>query len=206
MYKLLCSDEDFLYGLLDNLKNGENLERALFFSVYIPAEVKFELQIGKSFEKTISMVQFSHSIILNLLMSLVFNTSEEAIKRIKITADIIRKQNELRREKANLVKIHQRRIKIIRLISTLVIAILAGFSPITISFYSLINTINNRPNVDYLSPLSFSFFLVNIFNSYFLLTLSGEKKRTLKLAATALVHILLVIIIGIMLQHILSFL
>ena len=104
MYKLKCSDENFLYEIVEHLENGENLERALFYSLSVPSSIKFALQIGQSFERAISMLKFNYTITYNLLVSLLFNTNKEAITRIKITADIISKQHETLREKDSIIK------------------------------------------------------------------------------------------------------
>ena len=109
-----------------------------------------------------------------------------------ITARLIKSREEAIQEKENTLKIHQRRIKIIRYVTSVTIAIIGGFSPIFANIYRFIQTNEFLNTPSFWSFLSVSFLLINLLNNYFLLKIGSEKNLKIRLLITLVLHFLIV--------------
>ena len=197
MTKLECHDYNFLDEVAFQIENGENLERALFQIESIPLDLLVRLQLGEELIDVISSLEFNDPSIINLFTSLNFAESSEILDRVKTTSRLMKKREETLREKENTLKIHKRRLRIIRFVTMITIAIMGGFSPLFSNLYSFINTGEFLSSFSILSNLSISFLFINLLNNYFLLKMSNENKITARMVFAILIHILVVILIRI---------
>ncbi|MHA1399170.1 MAG: hypothetical protein ACTSQE_02305 [Candidatus Heimdallarchaeaceae archaeon] len=201
MVKLRCSDDVFLKDIAALIENGKNLEQAIFSISYIPQEVLYSLQLGNNVIEALSIIEFEYPIIINLFSSLSLSNINENLKRIRTIANLIKRRNEILEEKNTLLRIHGRRMSIIRYITMLTIAIIAGISPLFTGIYSFLITGKIIYSFSLLTPFSISFLFINILNNYFLLKVSREKNIKVKILIVSLVHIVLVVLIRIFLMH-----
>ena len=119
----------------------------------------------------------------------------EVLEKIKITADLIKMREEALKEKENTLNVHGRRLKIIRYVTLITIAIIAGFSPLFSNLFSFFNTGEISSSLPFWSILSISFLIINILNNYFLLKMSNEKKMSIRLIFVVFIHIITVIFV-----------
>ncbi|MHA2357386.1 MAG: hypothetical protein ACXABK_01280 [Candidatus Heimdallarchaeaceae archaeon] len=195
MSKLVCSDYDFLSNIIIHLENGENLERAVFLLNDIPEDFLFSLQLGENLIDLLSSIEFNYPTITNLFSSINQSDLSDILERLRITARLIRNREEAILEKDNMLRIHQKRIKIIRYVTLLTIAIIGGFSPIFSNLFLFITTGAFVDSSSILSYLSIAFLFINLLNNYFLLKLSREEKILIRLSIVASLHIIIVIFI-----------
>jgi hypothetical protein len=120
---------------------------------------------------------------------------------MRTTAELIRKREEILQEKENAINIQKRRLKIIRYVTLITIAIIAGFSPLFTNIYSLIENGVFQSTFTFFSVLSISFLLVNILNNYFLLKMVNERNMKFKLGIVVILHIGIVIIVNLFLSN-----
>ena len=128
--KLSCTEFDFLNNITFFLEGGENLERAFFLSEGVPEETLVKLQLGEELTSVISAIDFKYPALINLFSSVENADEEDILERLKTTSKLIRIREEILKEKETTLKVHRRRIKLIRYITLFIIAIIAGFSPI----------------------------------------------------------------------------
>ncbi|MEE9409771.1 MAG: hypothetical protein V3V41_02470 [Candidatus Heimdallarchaeota archaeon] len=197
MIELQSMDYEFLDEIAFHIENGENLERALFHIENIPLEITIRLQLGEELIDVLSSLEFSNPSILNLFASLSFADSSEVLENVKITSKLMRMREETLREKENTIKIHQRRLGIIRFVTMITIAIMGGFSPLFTNLYAFINTGEFLSSFSIVSALSISFLLINLLNNYFLLKMGNESKLVIRLVVVIMIHIIIVIIVRI---------
>ncbi len=197
MIELQSMDYEFLDEIAFHIENGENLERALFHIENIPLEITIRLQLGEELIDVLSSLEFSNPSILNLFASLSFADSSEVLENVKITSKLMRMREETLREKENTIKIHQRRLGIIRFVTMITIAIMGGFSPLFTNLYAFINTGEFLSSFSIVSALSISFLLINLLNNYFLLKMGNESKLVIRLVVVIIIHIIIVIIVRI---------
>ena len=140
MIKIKSSDHTFLNDIVFFMENGENLERALFQIENVPTETLIRLQLGEELLDVLSSLEFNNPAIINLFSSLKYANSSEILERIKTTSKLLRMREETLKEKENTLKIHQRRLRIIRYVTLITISIMGGFSPLFTNIFSFINT------------------------------------------------------------------
>lgn len=201
MVKLKCTDQIFLVKLANQIEAGENIERSLFLIDEIPSELHMKLYLGEEITEILTSIEFNYPNILNLLSSTRNAEVEENVKRMRTTAELIRKREEILQEKENAINIQKRRLKIIRYVTLITIAIIAGFSPLFTNIYSLIENGVFQNTFTFFSVLSISFLLVNILNNYFLLKMVNERNIKIKLGIVAILHIGIAIIVNIFLSN-----
>ncbi|MCK4844615.1 MAG: hypothetical protein KAS95_02980 [Candidatus Heimdallarchaeota archaeon] len=201
MVKLKCTDQIFLVKLANQIEAGENIERSLFLIDEIPPELHMKLYLGEDITEILMAIEFNYPNILNLLSSTRNAEVEENVKRMRTTAELIRKREEILQEKENAINIQKRRLKIIRYVTLITIAIIAGFSPLFTNIYSLIENGVFQNTFTFFSVLSISFLLVNILNNYFLLKMVNERNIKIKLGIVAILHIGIAIIVNIFLSN-----
>ncbi|MHA1684943.1 MAG: hypothetical protein ACTSYD_00895 [Candidatus Heimdallarchaeaceae archaeon] len=208
MEQLLVPEHVFLKRLLTQLKRGENIEQALFNSNTLNSKVLIHLQLGRTIIDCLSMIQFKHQAIVTLLSTTSRNLSDETLKRIEATVRLIEKREEATKELQTVLATHQRRIRIIYIITVIIIGVLAGFSPIFLSLHKMISVAELASNINMTrnTSIALSFLLINILNSYFLLQIADDKRKATKIILTIFIHILLVLVIQLFLQKITLFL
>lgn len=186
------SDYMFLQEIATQIESGENIERALFNSDFLPDELLLRLQLGEEIIGVLSSIDFNYPTMVSLFSSINYSDSSDILKKIKITAKLIRSREEAIQEKQNTLKIHRRRIKIIRYVTSVTIAMIGGFSPIFANIYGFIqnNEFQNTPS--FWSFLSISFLLINLLNNYFLLKIGNEKNIRIRLVITLVLHFLII--------------
>ncbi|MHA1203671.1 MAG: hypothetical protein K9W45_08515 [Candidatus Heimdallarchaeum aukensis] len=205
MIKLNVSDNTFLNDMATLLEEGHNIEQAIFNIPYMARDVLLEIQLGSNPIKALSLIEFQYPVIINLLGSLSNANHKENITRIKVVAALIKKRNEAIKEKENLVNILNRRLKIIRIITLVTIAIIGGIAPFFSGIYSFLIDGHIKYSFDLFSPMSISFLLINLLNNYFLLSISKESKIGLKLIIAAIVHIAIVLSVKILFGGVVTF-
>ena len=193
MSKLDCPDYRFLQEIAMNLEKGENLERSLFSIDSIPKEYLMKVQLGGDFIDVISDIEFDYPTLINLFSSLKNSNFSEILDRIKTTAKLIKMREEALKEKENTLNIHGRRLRIIRYVTLITIAIIAGFSPLFSNLFSFFSNGEISSSLSFWSILSISFLIINILNNYFLLKMAKEKKIPIRLIFVILIHIITVI-------------
>ena len=177
------------------LEDGENLERSLFSIDSVPEENLVKLQLGGDFIDVISNIEFDYPALINLFSSIKNSNTTDILEKIKITADLIKRREEALKEKENTLNVHGRRLKIIRYVTLITIAIIAGFSPLFSNLFSFFNTGEISKSLPFWSILSISFLIINILNNYFLLKMSNEKKMSIRLMFVVFIHIITVIFV-----------
>ena len=177
------------------LEEGENLERSLFSIDSVPEGDLVKLQLGGDFIDVISNIEFDYPALINLFTSIKKSNTVEVLEKIKITADLIKMREEALKEKENTLNVHGRRLKIIRYVTLITIAIIAGFSPLFSNLFSFFNTGEISSSLPFWSILSISFLIINILNNYFLLKMSNEKKMSIRLIFVVFIHIITVIFV-----------
>jgi len=195
MSKLKCPDYRFLQEIAMNLEKGENLEKSLFSIDSIPKKLLMKLQLGGDFIDVISDIEFDYPALINLFSSIKNSNASEILDRVKTTAKLIKMREEALKEKENTLNIHGRRLRIIRYVTLLTIAIIAGFSPLFSNLFSFFNNGEISGSLSFWSILSISFLIINILNNYFLLKMGKEKKILVRLIFVILIHIITVIFV-----------
>ncbi|MFW9851665.1 MAG: hypothetical protein ACFFDS_01840 [Candidatus Thorarchaeota archaeon] len=201
MNKLNYPDYIFLQEMAMKLEEGENLERSLFSIDSIPEENLVKLQLGGDFIDVISNIEFDYPALINLFSSMRNSNTIEVLEKIKITADLIKMREEVLKEKENTLNVHGRRLKIIRYVTLVTIAIIAGFSPLFSNLFSFFNTGEISNSLPFWSILSVSFLIINILNNYFLLKMSNEKKISIRLIFVIFIHLITVIVVRIFISN-----
>jgi len=205
MSELMCSDYNFLSNIIIQLENGENLERAFFLLNDIPENFLFRLQLGEDLIDLLSSIEFNYPTITNLFSSINQSDLPDILDRLRTTARLIRNREEAIHEKDSVLKVHQRRIKIIRYVTLLTIAIIGGFSPIFSNLFVFITTGEFLNSASILSYLSISFLFINLLNNYFLLKLSKEEKILARLFIVIVLHIVIVVFIRVFYANFFAF-
>ncbi len=183
------------------LEDGENLERSLFSIDSVPKEHLVRLQLGGDFIDVISNIEFDYPALINLFSSIKNSNTAEILERIKITAKLIKMREEALKEKENTLNVHGRRLKIIRYVTLITIAIIAGFSPLFSNLFSFFNTGEISVSLPFWSILSISFLIINILNNYFLLKMSNERKISIRLIFVIFIHMITVIFVRIFISN-----
>ena len=200
-----CPDYVFLQEIAAHIENGENLERALFKTSFLPDETLLSLQLGEELISVLSTIDFNYPSMIGLFSSINYSDPSDTLKKIKITAKLIKSREEAIQEKENVLKIHQRRIKIIRYVTSITIAMIGGFSPIFVNIYSFIQTNEISNNHTFWSFLSISFILINLLNNYFLLKIGNEKNIKIRIGIALLIHFIVVFAIRIFYSNFFAF-
>ncbi|MCK4971770.1 MAG: hypothetical protein KAS52_00480 [Candidatus Heimdallarchaeota archaeon] len=195
MYKLSFSDHILLREIANQMEKGENLERAIFFIEDFPRELLLRIQLGEEITEIFSSLKLDYSEITNLFASASQADTQEMIQRFKSTAKLIRMREEALEERNDLLKVHKRRMWIIRYVTLITIAMIAGFSPLFSNFYSLISNGDFSFSFSFTiwSFLSFSFLVINCLNNYYLLKMSNEKRILFKIVIVFILHIVIVL-------------
>ncbi len=193
MIRLNCTDFNFLNNIALKLENGENLERSFFLSKNVPKEILTRLQLGENLLEIISSIDFSYPALRNLFSSVDYADETEILERIKTTSKLIRMREEVLKEKEVSLKIHRRRLKIIRYVTMFTIAMIAGFSPIFSNLYSFISTGEFTSSFSIWSILSVSFLIINLLNNYYLLKMGNEERIKFRLVPVILLHSAIVV-------------
>ena len=192
MNKLDCTDFNFLSNVALKLENGENLERSFFLTGNVPEEILVRLQLGDNLHEVISSIDFNYPALKNLFSSVDYADESEIIDRVKSTSRLIRVREEILKEKDSSLKVHRRRLKIIRYVTMFTIAMIAGFSPIFSNLYSFISTGEFTSSFSIWSILSISFLIINLLNNY-LLKMGNEEKIKFRLIPVVFLHSAIVI-------------
>ena len=192
MVETKFSDYAFLQEISTQLENGENIERALFNSNFLSDEVLLRIQLGEEITSVLSSIDFNYPTMVSLFSSINTSDSSDILKKIKITAKLIKTREEAIQEKENTLKIHQRRIKIIRYVTSVTIAMIGGFSPIFANIYGFIQNDEFQNTPSFWSFLSVSFLFINLLNNYFLLKIGNEKKIRVRLGIILILHFLII--------------
>ncbi|MCK4895524.1 MAG: hypothetical protein KAS47_01850 [Candidatus Heimdallarchaeota archaeon] len=197
MYKLSFSDHILLREIANQMEKGENLERAIFFIEDFPRELLLRIQLGEEITEIFSSLKLDYSEITNLFASASQADTQEMIQRFKSTAKLIRMREEALEERNDLLKVHKRRMWIIRYVTLITIAMIAGFSPLFSNFYSLISNGDFSFSFSFTiwSFLSFSFLVINCLNNYYLLKMSNEKRILFKIVIVFILHIVIVLVV-----------
>ena len=195
MYKLSFSDHILLREIAKQMEKGENLERAIFFIEDFPRELRLRIQLGEEITDIFSSLKLDYPEIINLFASASHADTQKMIGRFKSTAELIRTREEALEERNDLLKVHIRRMQIIRYVTLVTIAMIAGFSPLFSNFYSLISTGDFSFSFSFTmwSFLSFSFLVINCLNNYYLLKMSNEKRIIFKVVIVFILHIAIVL-------------
>ena len=193
MNKLDCTDFNFLSNVALKLENGENLERSFFLTGNVPEEILVRLQLGDNLHEVISSIDFNYPALKNLFSSVDYADESEIIDRVKSTSRLIRVREEVLKEKDSSLKVHRRRLKIIRYVTMFTIAMIAGFSPIFSNLYSFISTGEFTSSFSIWSILSISFLIINLLNNYYLLKMGNEEKIKFRLIPVVFLHSAIVI-------------
>ena len=205
MIKLNIPDDTFLNDIATLLEEGYNIEQAIFGIQYMSRDVLLEIQLGSNPIEALSLVEFQYPVIISLLGSASNADYRENVTKIKTVANLIKKRNEAIKEKENLVKILNRRLKIIRIITLVTIAIIGGIAPFFSGIYSFLKNGYSKYTFNLLSPMSISFLLINLLNNYFLLSISKENRISLKLIITSIVHVAIFLSIKILFGGVVTF-
>ncbi|MHA1868123.1 MAG: hypothetical protein ACTSVB_11025 [Candidatus Heimdallarchaeaceae archaeon] len=205
MIKLNIPDDTFLNDIATLLEEGYNIEQAIFGIPYMSRDVLLEIQLGSNPIEALSLVEFQYPVIISLLGSASNADYRENVTKIKTVANLIKKRNEAIKEKENLVKILNRRLKIIRIITLVTIAIIGGIAPFFSGIYSFLKNGYSKYTFNLLSPMSISFLLINLLNNYFLLSISKENRISLKLIITSIVHVAIFLSIKILFGGVVTF-
>lgn len=202
MGKLVIEEDIFLKRLLIRLKQGENIEQALFNINILDTDILMHLQLGKSIKYCLSLIRFHHPAIRTLLVSASQNLLPETLERIEATAKLIETRKEATKEMETIISIHRRRIRIIQFVTTITIGILAGFAPVFLKLSEIINNSSSRIafSLSVTPTIAISFLLINMLNSYFLMQIAGDRHKKIKIFMVVLIHLLLVVIINIFLK------
>ncbi len=195
MYKIKVSEDKFLEEIVSELEKGENIERSLFNIKYIPEELKLKMQIGTTFKEILQELEFETFIIQNLLNSLITSNSKDSREKIKITIKLIKKRDEVIKEKKSFLQTHRRRIGLIRIITLVIIGVFSGFYPLYSNLYGVLLDTTRSNSGEFLNIGMISFFFINILNNYFLLKMADEKRLKYKLAIVGILHIIIVKIV-----------
>jgi len=197
MYKLSFSDQILLREIAKQMEKGENLERAMFSIEDFPSELLLRIQLGEEITDIFSSLKLDYPEITNLFAAASQADTQEMIERLKSTAELIKMREEALEEKNDLLKIHKRRMKIIRYVTLITIAMIAGFSPLFSNFHSLISTRDFSFSFSFTiwSFLSFSFLVINCLNNYYLLKMSNEKRIIIKVVIVFILHIAIVLMV-----------
>ncbi len=193
MSNLNCTEFDFLSNVAFRLESGENLERAFFLTENVPGEILVRLQLGEELASIVTSISFKYPALSNLFGSIDNADESDILERLKITSRLIRIREETLKEKETTLKVHRRRIKIIRFITLVIIAIIAGFSPIFSNLYEFINTGEFTTSLSIVSYLSISFLMINLLNNYFLLKMSNETHIKIRLIIVLVLHSIILI-------------
>jgi len=193
MSNLNCTEFDFLSNIAFRLESGENLERAFFLSENVPEDILVRLQLGEELTNIVSSISFKYPALANLFSSIDNADENDMLERLKTTSKLIRIREEIIKEKETTLKVHRRRIKIIRYITLIIIAIIAGFSPIFSNLYEFINTGEFTTSLSIISYLSISFLLINLLNNYYLLKMSNETNIKIRLIIVFVLHTIILI-------------
>jgi hypothetical protein len=193
MSKLDCTDFNFLNNIALKLENGENLERSFFLTCNVPEETLVRLQLGENLHEVISSIDFNYPALKNLFSSVDYADEDEVIDRVKSTSRLIRVREEVLKEKDSSLKVHRRRLKIIRYVTMFTIAMIAGFAPIFSNLYSFISTGEFTSSFSIWSILSISFLIINLLNNYYLLKMGNEEKIMFRLFPVIFLHSAIVI-------------
>jgi len=193
MSELNCTEYDFLNNIAFKLESGENLERAFFLTENVPEEALSRLQLGEELSSVMTSINFKYPALTNLFSSI--NKAEESdiLDRVKTTSKLIRIREEIIEEKESTLKVQRRRIKIIRYITLIIIAIIAGFSPIFSNLYEFVNTGEFTTSLSIVSYLSISFLMINLLNNYYLLKMSNETHIKIRLLIVLVLHSIILI-------------
>ncbi len=194
--KLEHSDDIILDDLLNSLQEEENMEGAFFLSRYIPKELTFKLQFGKSLNEILKDIDFEFPLIQTLLLSLSNTKKKNAIKDINITSNLIKNRKKALKEKENTLAIYQKRISLIRYVTTLTIAIIAGFSPLFSFLYSILNYQIQEFQISLINYFSLSYLMFNVLNNYFLLKLTNKNKIKVQLIIISFIHLIIIVAIS----------
>ena len=193
MNSLNCTEYDFLANISFRLESGENLERAFFLTENVPEDVLIRLQLGEELASVVTSIGFKYPALSNLFASIDKAEESDIQVRLKTTSKLIRIREEILKEKESTLKVHRRRIKIIRYITLIIIAIIAGFSPIFSNLYEFINTGEFTTSLSIVSYLSISFLMINLLNNYYLLKMSNETKIKIRLLVVLVLHSIILI-------------
>lgn len=177
------------------LEEGENLERSLFLIDSVPKKHLIKLQLGGDFIDVISGIEFDYPALVNLFSSIKNSNTSEILERIITTAELIKMREEALKEKENNLNVHRRRLKIIRYVTLITIAIIAGFSPLFSNLFSFFNTGEISSSLSFWSILSISFLIINVLNNYFILKMSNEKRKSIRLIFVIVIHLITVIFV-----------
>jgi hypothetical protein len=175
------------------LESGENLERAFFLTENVPEEILVRLQLGEELASIVTSISFKYPALANLFTSIDTAEELEVQERLKTTSKLIRIREEILKEKEATLKVHRRRIKIIRYVTMIIIAIIAGFSPIFSNLYEFINTGEFTTSLSIVSYLSISFLMINLLNNYYLLKMSNETHIKIRLIIVLILHSIILI-------------
>ncbi len=195
MSSLNCTEFDFLNNIAFRLEGGENLERAFFLTENVPEEILVRLQLGEELTSIVASLSFKYPALANLFGSIDNADESDMLLRLKTTSKLIRIREEILKEKETTLKVHRRRTKIIRFVTLVIIAIIAGFSPIFSNLYEFINTGEFTTSLSIVSYLSISFLMINLLNNYYLLKMSNETHIKIRLILVLVLHS--VILIGV---------
>jgi hypothetical protein len=193
MSYLNCTEYDFLSNIAFRLESGENLERAFFLTENVPEEILVRLQLGEELTSIVNSISFKYPALANLFVSIDKADEADILERLKTTSKLIRIREEILKEKDTTLKVHRRRIKIIRYVTLVIIAIIAGFSPIFSNLYEFINTGEFTTSLSIISYLSISFLMINLLNNYYLLKMSNETHIKFRLIIVFVLHSIILI-------------
>ena len=207
MYKLSFSDHVLLQEIAQQLEKGENLERAIFSIEGFPEELLLRMQLGEEAIEILSSLELDYPTVTNLFASAAQADTRDVIERLNSTSKLIKIREEALEERNDLVKIHRRRMRIIRYVTLITIAMIAGFSPIFSNFYSLISAGDFRFSLSFTlwSFLSFSFLVINGLNNYYLLKMSNENRMIFKMVVVFILHIAIVIAVQTFFSNMINF-
>ncbi|MHA1482460.1 MAG: hypothetical protein ACTSUP_02625 [Candidatus Heimdallarchaeaceae archaeon] len=197
MHRLSFSDHILLREIANQMEKGENLERAMFFIEDFPRELLLRIQLGDEITEIFSSLRLNYPEIINLFASASQADTQEMIQRFRSTAKLIKMREEALEERNDLFKVHKRRMKIIRYVTLITIAMIAGFSPLFSNFYSLISNGDFSFSFSFTiwSFLSFSFLVINCLNNYYLLKMSNEKRILFKVVIVFILHVVIVLVV-----------
>ena len=197
MHRLSFSDHILLREIANQMEKGENLERAMFFIEDFPRELLLRIQLGEEITEIFSSLKLDYSEITNLFASASQADTQEMIQRFRSTAKLIKMREEALEERNDLFKVHKRRMRIIRYVTLITIAMIAGFSPLFSNFYSLISNGDFSFSFSFTiwSFLSFSFLVINCLNNYYLLKMSNEKRILFKVVIVFILHVVIVLVV-----------
>ncbi len=197
MHRLSFSDHILLREIANQMEKGENLERAMFFIEDFPRELLLRIQLGEEITEIFSSLRLNYPEIINLFASASQADTQEMIQRFRSTAKLIKMREEALEERNDLFKVHKRRMRIIRYVTLITIAMIAGFSPLFSNFYSLISNGDFSFSFSFTiwSFLSFSFLVINCLNNYYLLKMSNEKRILFKVVIVFILHVVIVLVV-----------